>query len=398
MSIKLTAASVAALLMSAPALAADLNGVGGNCCADLEERVAELEATAARKGNRKMSLEVYGQVNWAILHVDADEIGTETTITNNPNSQTRFGFRGEAKIRQGASAGFLLEIGTGVAEPMLKKKGFFNYELASNGVLGSDLTIRHSALYLKHDQLGTVWLGHTSTATDGIGEISIARVSNASTLLSLEPVSGAWLGGINLPFDGGRTEVVKWVSPTVGGFTASAAWSGNEDDAWDAALRYAGEFGGFKVAAGIGYRKEQNDFGGDVETYVGSASVMHSTSGLFANVAAAKADGWATSGTLLSVPIVDLEIPFWFVDPQAVHVQAGIEKNFFGMGATTLYGEWGRVESGFRNHSNCEYEFDFWGLGVNQYIEAAAMDLYVGYREYDDLDARHVIGGALVRF
>ena len=42
------------------AKAADL---GGDCCADLEERVAELEATTARKGNRKMSLTVYGQVN-----------------------------------------------------------------------------------------------------------------------------------------------------------------------------------------------------------------------------------------------------------------------------------------------------------------------------------------------
>lgn len=37
--------------------AADL---GGNCCADLEERVAELEATTARKSNRKVTLEVYG--------------------------------------------------------------------------------------------------------------------------------------------------------------------------------------------------------------------------------------------------------------------------------------------------------------------------------------------------
>jgi hypothetical protein len=32
------------------ASAADL---GGNCCADLEERVAELEATTVRKGNRR---------------------------------------------------------------------------------------------------------------------------------------------------------------------------------------------------------------------------------------------------------------------------------------------------------------------------------------------------------
>jgi len=46
------------------ARAADL---GGNCCADLEERIAELEATTARKGNRKMSLTITGQVNRSVL-------------------------------------------------------------------------------------------------------------------------------------------------------------------------------------------------------------------------------------------------------------------------------------------------------------------------------------------
>ena len=44
------------------ASAADL---GGNCCADLEERIAELEATTARKGNRKVSLTVSGWVGRA---------------------------------------------------------------------------------------------------------------------------------------------------------------------------------------------------------------------------------------------------------------------------------------------------------------------------------------------
>ena len=49
---------------SVSAKAADL---GGDCCADLEERVAELEATTARKGNRKVSLTVSGWVNEAIF-------------------------------------------------------------------------------------------------------------------------------------------------------------------------------------------------------------------------------------------------------------------------------------------------------------------------------------------
>ncbi len=35
------------------------------CCGDLEERVAELEATTARKGNRVVSVQIYGQINKA---------------------------------------------------------------------------------------------------------------------------------------------------------------------------------------------------------------------------------------------------------------------------------------------------------------------------------------------
>ena len=41
----------ATVFVAKPAKAADL---GGDCCADLEERVAELEATTARKGNKKV--------------------------------------------------------------------------------------------------------------------------------------------------------------------------------------------------------------------------------------------------------------------------------------------------------------------------------------------------------
>ena len=51
-------------IAAAPASAADL---GGDCCADIEERIAELEATAARKGNRKVSASVSGHVNEAVL-------------------------------------------------------------------------------------------------------------------------------------------------------------------------------------------------------------------------------------------------------------------------------------------------------------------------------------------
>jgi hypothetical protein len=94
------------------AKAADL---GGDCCADLEERVAELEATTARKGNRKMSLTVTGQVNRLVMWWDdGHDSGTYYGL-DNTNSSSRFSFLGEAKISSRWKTGFeiMVEIEAG---------------------------------------------------------------------------------------------------------------------------------------------------------------------------------------------------------------------------------------------------------------------------------------------
>lgn len=44
---------------------------------------------------------------------------------------------------------------------------------------------------------------------------------------------------------------VRYDTPAIAGFTASASWG--EDDFWEVALRYSGEFSGFKVVLGAGY-------------------------------------------------------------------------------------------------------------------------------------------------
>src|SRR5205823_7593424 len=67
--------------------AADL---GGNCCADLEERVAELEATTARKGNRKVSLTITGQIDRVVLWWDDGGMSRAYYGLDNTNSSSRF--------------------------------------------------------------------------------------------------------------------------------------------------------------------------------------------------------------------------------------------------------------------------------------------------------------------
>ncbi len=103
----LLAASGLLVMGTATAQAADL---GGNCCADLEERIAELEATTARKGNRKVSLTISGWVNEAVFAWD-DGVESNVYVGTNSLEQDRIKFAGEAKIVDGWSAGYMIELG-----------------------------------------------------------------------------------------------------------------------------------------------------------------------------------------------------------------------------------------------------------------------------------------------
>lgn len=364
--------------------AADKGGLGGNCCVDLEERIAELEAVTAKKGNRKMALTVYGQVNMAMIwwdDVDYDQIGGNST------SQTRFGFKGKAPIRKGWHAGFVLELGAGLNRATLETGGAHDA-----------LEFRQSFVYME-TPAGTVGLGLQPSAARGITNITMANTGVAAKMLNLEPVSGRFLDDIrpnNLPFlsNDRFDQVVKYTSPDLAGFKASASW-GN-DDTWDVALRYAGEFGGVRIAAGVGHQDHTRTiFGTEFANRVtaGSASVMHTPSGLFVSGAYGHFEGdivFDYLGTPV-LPLTDLTLKAW-------HAQGGIEHKFFQIGKTTLFAEYGEMDI-----DGVDVTPTLWGGGAIQHIDAAAMDLYVTFRELDvgidGIDAAQVVtAGARVKF
>ena len=280
---------MSALLVSAamfgPAFAADL---GGDCCADLEERVAELEATTARKGNRKVSLQVYGQVNTAVLFFDTER-DSNAYVVDNQNSNSRFGLTGTAKINPNLTAGFLIEIAAGLTAESNRVT-----ENNDDGTTTGDggVAIRHANWWLSHSQLGKLSVGRLSMSTDGITEIDLAGI-NVVTLAGFAIGNRFTVGGASFDtvatgtYEFERNNAVRYDTATVGGFQASAAWG--EDDRWDVALRYAGELSGFRLAAGIGYGVGTDVGSGDVTGTIeerrilgGSVSVLHVASGLFA--------------------------------------------------------------------------------------------------------------------
>src|SRR5215471_1618886 len=120
------------------AKAADL---GGDCCADLEDRVAELEATTVRKGNKKVSVQIYGKMNWAVLTWN-DGAETNTYTVNNAMESSRFGLKGSAKISGFWSAGFRLEAET--REASSQQVNQFNDNLDANAPGLGPLVMRWS--------------------------------------------------------------------------------------------------------------------------------------------------------------------------------------------------------------------------------------------------------------
>ena len=90
-----------------PAKAADL---GGDCCADLEERVAELEATTVRKGNKKVSVTLSG---WVVKTMNWWDDGDEDHFVVGDKDYdlgSRFAITGSATISPGWTAGFNMTV------------------------------------------------------------------------------------------------------------------------------------------------------------------------------------------------------------------------------------------------------------------------------------------------
>src|SRR5215831_13407954 len=435
------------------AKAADL---GGDCCADLEERVAELEATTARKGNRKMSLTITGQVNRIVTWYDDSKTSTTYYGLDNTNSSSRFIFNGSAKITPKVSMGFeiMIEIEAGGTSSKVSqfdedgKLVAFIPNPNIPGVAGGNVGIpsfnahnidayagdaRHMAWWMEHADLGRITVGRWESA-GVLGTIDLTGHLFLPASASFILLNGGWFlrgpsGQVYVPTwsnigdpaanNPGRTELVRYDSPSWYGFIYSASVA-EAGDYWGTMLRYANEFQGFRLAGTVGYERVTDiatpgvvdpanvAFTGrrpDITVWGFALSAMHVPTGLFVqghynhadfggNVIGAASGYWGESTTNKK------PADQWII-------QAGISKNWFGYGNTSVYGEYGVANdwgadfttggatlgrnfaapagtTGFTPVNGVtSTEMRMWGLGVVQNISAAATDLYLGYRHFD---------------
>jgi len=407
--------AAAGLLMGSyafgPAKAADL---GASCCGDLEERVAELEATTARKGNRVVSLQVYGQVNKAFLNWD-DGDESDTFVVDNDNSGSRLGFTGKATMMPGWTAGYLLEFDfQDSASDKVTNTGF---KSATAGVDADELNnneivIRYNEGYIEHERYGRFSLGQGSSAADGINEIVLGNSLRNSDLqwnnsFRLRLADGT-LANFNWAqtagnLDGGRDDRIRWDSPSLYGFILSASWGDN--DYWDTALRFKKEWNSIRIAAGIGYQWDGTEDSSPIpgpyragETIAGTL-LTGNNAGSTSSYLDAFSSFEVISGSL-SMQHIPTGLYFAFAagekdydefdnDPSFWYLQLGVERKWLPYGSTTIYGEYSQYNDFNRAlltinagatattvGANLDSEVERWGFGIVQKFDSAAMEIY----------------------
>jgi len=387
------------LFVPATANAADL---GGNCCADLEERIAELEATTATKGNRKTTVQVYGRVSQAVVFTDFGDYN-DWSAGENSNAPSFLGVGGGYRVTPDVSVNYTLQIGLGGYEA--SGMGYGHLEGDTHG-----LYLRKASLSLESKSMGSLTIGKTRQATDGIAESDRSQSWMASRSLSLRPLTGPGVGEALELFDGTRANVVRYDSPTLAGFWVSGSIAAANTDAmgntdgkvWDIAARYWNTVGDFDIAAGIGYREgisieDDSLVGGPLSIAVdgtpkvasASGSVLHKPTGLFVNAAYGNMD----------LDPVDAKITGY-------SAKVGVEKSWWsgvsegkGMGMasnnkTTAYLEYGKWDlSDFGGD-----DIDYYGVGVVQGL--GPVSLYASGRQYDfgGEDATVIMAGMTANF
>ena len=448
------------------ARAADL---GGNCCADLEERVAELEATTARKGNRKVSLQIYGQVTETLIWFND---GKESNVFVQENNAVKniVGFTGGAKINSDWSAGYKLELQIRSYRSSASNQVALgnNNGLTITSYNTQSVSLRHAHWYLESQTYGRLTVGRDNDAGVGTSSINLAQpdgfqaaggfmgFSNGGYFMRRAGVAGnvglsnaTWAnfayipnGDGPAPFDYAQTaSQVKYTSPfflgqsKTSGFQFQSSWG--QDDMWAVALRYVEDYGIFRVAGAVSYADQRdldrtscsnpgggtaqiNALGGTAPNNGGasaaatsgvsntscnmwqaSGSIMHVPTGLYVSGGGAQltdnqrqktANIFTGNVTLSKLGTVDNNDSYWWV-------QAGWEAKLNAMGKTTFYGTYNTFNRGFGIAGNSVQtiagtdvinltgatevmsgsQTRQWGLGVTQAIDAAAMNLYLGY-------------------
>ncbi|MSO73856.1 MAG: porin [Alphaproteobacteria bacterium] len=325
-------------------------------------------AKMATSGNESVSLAVSGQGNRMLFYAND---GDQAKIFNADNklSTSRLNVTGKAKLDDDATVGATIEV-----ELNSNRSSSVTMRQETENNAGASLTERKSELFLESKSFGKLSLGQGSVATDGVSETDLSGTSviafsslgtdmGAALLFRLKgtPTSlGRTVSTLFDNFDASRLDRVRYDTPDVMGFVASASYA--DADINDYALRFNKEVSGYKVAAAIGYDDSTNQVTG-LKTVNGSA-------GIKAPFGTSLQGGYAER-SFETVGRNDAE--FWYA-------KIGHEISaLLPFGATTFSIDHAETTDQALNNS----EGNWWNFAAVQNIKKAATELYFNVGRYN---------------
>ena len=360
--------------------------------------------------NKNVDLNLYGQINRAVLWADNGD-SSRTYFVDNIFSSTRMGLNAQAGINDDLTIGAKIE-----------------YEITSNRSnrvnqfdhsLRADFNHRHTFVSLDSQKFGKISLGHTHSASDGTAEMDLSGTKVISySAVNFFAGGQIWNDSSDSPslFDPGddihllegevrenieslhvdqtmrnmdglsRRDLVRYDTPSLGGFTL--AGSAIEDGAFDLAARYERKFDDFTIVGALAWATP-----GDLleflvrwdNQYDGSISFLHS-SGFNITLAGGQQD--------FDEQITSDDPSYWYG-------KLGYRADLFSSGESAFaidYGQW-------QNFAADGDQADSIGLAFVQIVKDWGTDFYISYRWYgldrdnaDFDDINGVMAGARVKF
>jgi hypothetical protein len=265
---------------------------------------------------------ISGQINRAMMYVDDGSTG-KWFFVDNENSSTRFRFTGSNDFENSWKVGIVWEV---------EMQSNSSDEVDMDEQDTSDINFRERKIefWVGHDY-GKVWLGQGDTASNGTSEVDLSGTTVAA-YSSMADIAGGFefqdngagigttVGSSRSNFDGfSRRDRLRYDTPTFAGFYGSA--SVFSESRWDAALRYAGDFGWGKLAAAAAY----GDYGTSSDTddaIISSSASLLLPMGLNFTVSAAKRDQDNTDPYNIFG-----KIGYQFLEKHAASIQYGHTEN-----------------------------------------------------------------------
>ncbi len=315
------------------------------------------------------SVLLYGQFSPAFQWVD-DGVDTSSELVDNAHSNTRVGMLLTQPMGQGTFT-FNFETALG-----LRPSDGVSQTSTPDAFTWDRTKLRKIDFAYDTGEYGKFYAGQGSMATDGIADLDLSGttmvnyngISDTAGSFLFRDSSGTLtavsIGDIAPSLDGGRKGRVRYDSPSFSGFTVSVSAgeeilaSGSDDEFYDIALRYAGEFGAIRMESGLGFSRKDSGSTETDDTF-GSVAVLHD-SGFNGALAAGSRD---SSGDY-------------------VYAKVGYQADWFPVGRTAvsfdIYDGSDFVSSGS--------DSQVLGLGASQMFDAQNLELYIGYRTYEISD------------